>query len=300
MIVQGKTPLPVKQSIPASHFVSVKGSQLHYFDEGVGDPILFLHGVPTSSYLWRNIIPALSANARCIAPDLIGMGKSDKPDIDYRVFDHIAYIDAFIETLGLKNITLVLHGWGSVIGFDYARRNPGNIKAIAFYESYVQPITDWRQLSLPVQQIATLLDRPGASYRAIMKQNYFVEKILPRCSIRQLTENEIDQYRAPFLTSESRKPIWQYINDMPLGKESKEVVDLMRQYSIFLQKSTLPKLMLYAIPGFMTTMESVAWSKLNLPNIEVGCLDEAMHLAQESIPEKFSEILSNWYQRITA
>ncbi len=297
MSVQGKKQPPVS-NLPASHFASVKGAQMHYYDEGAGDPILFLHGVPTSAYLWRNIIPSITPHARCVAPDLIGMGKSDKPDIDYRVFDHIAYIDAFIETLGLKNITLVLHGWGSVIGFDYARRHPDNVKAIAFYESYVQPITDWHQLSLPVQQIATLLDHPGASYRAVMKQNYFVEKILPRSAIHQLSEDTMDYYREPFLTLESRKPIWQYVNDMPFGKGPKDVVDLMQQYSTFLQKSTIPKLMLYAVPGFITTMDSVAWAKENFPRIEIGCLDDALHLAQESRPEEFSKILLEWYQRI--
>ena len=297
MTVQGKKQ-PLAGNVPASHFASVKCAQMHYYDEGAGDPILFLHGVPTSAYLWRNIIPSLMPHARCVAPDLIGMGKSDKPDIDYRLFDHIAYIDAFIETLGLKNITLVLHGWGSVIGFDYARRYPDNIKAIAFYESYVQPVTDWNQLSLPVQQIATLLDHPGASYRAVMKQNYFVEKILPRSVIHQLSEDTMDHYREPFLTLESRKSIWQYVNDLPFGKGPKDVVDLMAQYSIFLQKSTMPKLMLYAVPGFITTMESVAWAKKNLPNIEMGCLDDALHLAQESKPEEFSNILLQWYQGI--
>ncbi len=296
MTVPGKKQSQVDNNLPASHFASVKGAQMHYYDEGAGDPILFLHGIPTSAYLWRNIIPSLSPHARCIAPDLIGMGKSDKPDIDYRVFDHIAYVDAFIETLGLKNITLVLHGWGSVIGFDYARRHPNNVKAIAFYEAYVQPITNWHQLSLPVQQIATLLDHPGASYRAVMKQNYFVEKILPRSAIRQLTEDEMNHYRAPFITLESRKPIWQYINDMPFGKGPKDIVDLMQQYSTFLQKSAMPKLMLYGFPGFMTTMETVAWSKENLPNIELACLDDALHLAQETMPEKFSEIVLKWYQ----
>lgn len=282
----------------ASHFASVQRAKMHFYDEGTGEPILFLHGVPTSAYLWRNIIPVLAVRARCIAPDLIGMGKSDKPDIQYRLIDHIAYLDQFIETLGLKNITLVLHGWGSVIGFDYARRHPNNVKAIAFYESHVPPVTEWKQLSLPVQQMATLLNRPGASYRAVIKQNYFIEKILPRSVMRELTESEMAVYRSPFLTPESRKPIWQYINDLPLGKGPKDVIDLMQQYSLFLQKSAIPKLLLYAIPGFMTTMESVNWAKNHLPNIELACLDGALHLAQESMPGKFSEILLKWYRRV--
>jgi len=117
----------------ASKTAEVNGSKMHYLEQGSGDPIIFLHGIPTSSYLWRNIIPVLSEHARCIAPDLIGMGESDKPDIDYRVFDHIEYIDGLIAELDLKNITFVMHGWGSVLGFDHARRHEKNIKALAFF-----------------------------------------------------------------------------------------------------------------------------------------------------------------------
>lgn len=281
-----------------SRYVAVKNSQMHYLDEGTGDPIVFLHSVPTSSYAWRHIIPSLSHCARCVAPDLIGMGNSDKPDIDYRVFDHIAYFDAFIEALQLKNITLVLHGWGSVVGFDYARRHEKNIKGIAFYESHIQSVTDSRELSLPVQQLATLLKRPGASYRAVIKQNYLIEKLLPNSSIRKLTNAEMEHYRHPFPTPESRKPLWQYVQDLPLGNGPADVVALIQGYSDWLQKTTTPKLMLYAIPGFMTTVNSVQWAKERLPNITLASLDNALHLAQESVPEQFSKILLEWYQTL--
>ena len=287
-----------QQPEAGSHFISVKGSQIHYIDIGSGDPIVFLHTVPTSSYTWRHIISAISPKARCIAPDLIGMGQSDKPDIEYRVFDHIAYIEAFIDALKLKNITLVLHGWGSVIGFDYARRHEKNIKGNAFYESHLQPVTDWSQLSLPVQQLATLLNRPGASYRSVVKQNYFIEKLLPRSVIRPLTEEEMEHYRAPFQTPESRKPLWQYVNDLPLGKGPTDVVKLIEEYSKWLQKTKIPKLLLYAIPGFMTTIENVVWARDHFPNTEIAALDDALHLAQESVPEQFSEALLKWYEKV--
>ena len=166
-----------KQATIASKKIEIKGSKIHYLEQGKGDPVIFLHGMPTSSYLWRNIIPALSDKAWCIAPDLVGMGKSDKPDIDYRIFDHIAYINDFIAALKLKNITFVLHGWGSVVGFDYAYRHENNVKGLAFFESHVRPMTEWNMLSLPVQQLASLLKRPGASYRAVVKQNYLVKKL---------------------------------------------------------------------------------------------------------------------------
>lgn len=281
-----------------SYFVTVNGSRMHYYDIGSGDPIVFVHGIPTCAYLWRHIIPVLSECGRCIAPDLIGMGQSDKPDIEYSVFDHIAYFEAFIDALKLKNITLVLHGWGSIIGFDYARRHEKNVKAIAFYEAYVKPITHWNQLSLPVQQFATLLNRPGASYRAVIQQNYLIERILPRSVIRELTAEEMNHYRAPFPTPESRKPLWQYVNELPLGASKKNIQELMQQSSAFLQKTKIPKLMLYAIPGFMTTVEMVNWASEHFPNIELAALDDAMHLAQETVPKQFSDALMTWYDNI--
>lgn len=278
-----------------SKFITIKGSKIHYLEQGTGDPIVFLHGIPTSSYLWRNIIPKLSDKARCIAPDLIGMGKSDKPDIEYRVFDHIDYINAFIEKLDLKNITFVLHGWGSVMGFDYASKHEDNMKALAFFESHIRPTTDWNMLSLPVQQLASLLNRPGASYRAVVKQNYLVNKLLPKGVIRTLRAEELEAYRSPFPTPESRRPLWQYIQDLPLGKGPEDVIKLIEDYSSWLQKTDIPKLMLYAIPGFITTVETVQWAKDNIKNLKLIGLDDVLHFAQESVPELFGQTLRDWY-----
>ncbi len=126
-----------------SKYVDVLGSKLHYIDEGSGDPILFLHGNPTSSYLWRNIIPHVTSKGRCIAPDLIGFGKSDKPDIEYRFFDHVKYIAGFIDALDLQNTTLVIHDWGSALGLHYAVRNESNIKGIAMMEAILMSVPSW-------------------------------------------------------------------------------------------------------------------------------------------------------------
>jgi len=279
----------------ASKTVEVNGSKIHYLEQGSGDPILFLHGMPTSSYLWRNIIPGISDQARCIAPDLIGMGESDKPDIEYRIFDHIKYIEGFIDALNLKNITLVMHGWGSVIGFDYARRHEDNVKALSFFESHVRPTTDWNMLSLPVQQFASLLSRPGAAYRAVVQQNYLVNKLLPRGVIRPLQSEELAVYQKPFRTPESRKPLWQYVQDLPLGEGPDDVVELIAQYSTWLEKTPLPKLMMYAIPGFITTVATVQWARDHMQNLELVGLDDVLHFAQESVPELFSQKLREWY-----
>lgn len=278
-----------------SKFVDIDGAKLHYLEAGVGPVMLFLHGMPTSSYLWRNIIPVLSDKARCIAPDLIGMGKSDKPDIAYTVFDHIHYIEQLIEKLELKNITLVMHGWGSVIGFDIASRHEDNMHALAFYEAHVRPTTEWDMLSLPVQQLATLLHRRDASYRAIVEQNYLIRRLLPSSVLRTLTAEEMNNYEEPFKTPEDRKPLWQFIQELPLGHQEGEVVDMISRYNAWLRKTKLPKLMLYAIPGFVTTMESVRWSRENLPKLTLVEIQNALHMAQETMPEFFARELRDWF-----
>lgn len=298
-----ETALPTETEISAaypfeSHYQTVLGSKIHYIEQGEGDPILFLHGVPTSSYLWRNIIPELAQQARCIAPDLIGMGQSDKPNIEYRVFDHIHYMEAFIQALDLNNITLVVHGWGSVIGFDIATRHPERFKAIAFLESHIRPVLDWSMVSLPVQELSVVLSAPDGGYDVIMNSNYFVNKVLPNGVMRKLTAEEMEFYRRPFLEPESCKPLWQYLQDLPLGNGPKDVIDLITRYSKKFVSSDIPKLMLYAVPGFVTTMATVQWAKDNLQNLTLVDVGDALHYAQESKPTVISAELKKWYQHL--
>lgn len=279
-----------------SHYATVLGSKIHYIEQGNGDPIVFLHGIPTSSYLWRNIIPVLSPMARCIAPDLIGMGKSDLPNIPYRIFDHIHYIEAFIDALDLKNITLVLHGWGSVVGFDIAMRRPDLIKGLAFLEAHVQPVTDWSMVSLPVQELSVVLSAPDGGYDVIMNSNYFVNKVLPNGVLRRLTEKEMEYYRAPFMRPGSCKPLWQYIQDLPLGDGPKDVEELISNYSKKLELSNIPKLMMYAVPGFMTTIATVEWVRDNFPNVTLADVGDALHFVQETNPVRIGLALKKWYK----
>lgn len=283
-----------------ANFTSVNGFKMHYLQQGSGDPVVFVHGMPTWSYLWRNIIPYLSDKACCVAPDLIGMGRSDKPDIAYTVFDHIQYFEGFVHALGLKNITLVLHGWGSVIGLDYARRHENNVKAVAFFEGHIRPVKQREHLSLPIQQLATLLHHPQASYKAIVQQNYLIERLLPAITLRSLTEEEWDYYREPFVQPKSRELLWQYLQELPLGQEESAVIELIQSYSDWLQRTQIPKLMIYAIPGLVTTIDTVQWAKDHLPNITLGEIPESLHFAQESEPEQFGEVLRNWYLKINA
>jgi len=290
------TKLTISADFPYQpNFVDVLGAKMHYVDHGSGDPVVFLHGIPTSSYLWRNIIPYLAEDARCIAPDLIGLGKSAKPNIGYRIFDHIRYIDELINQLNLENITLVLHGWGSLIGFDYARRYSEKIKGIAFLESHIRPPSDWAMVSLPIQELSTILNTPDAGYDVIMNSNYFVNKVLPSGVLRKLSEEEMNHYREPFRQSGSALPLWQYLQDLPLGNEPKDVIQLISDYSKWLQLSKLPKLMMYAVPGFITTISTVQWAKDHLPNLSLIDVGDALHYAQESKPDEIGEALQEWY-----
>lgn len=281
-----------------SHYQEVLGSKVHYIDEGQGDPVIFLHGMPTSSYLWRNIIPPISSFARCIAPDLIGMGKSDKPDIEYRIFDHIKYIEAFISALELENVTFVLHGWGSVIGFHYAEQHEVKIKGLAFYESQVRPMVEWEMLSLPVQQLASLLQDPEASYKAVVEDNFFIEKLLPRGVLRELKPEEMETYREPFQTPESRNVLWQFVLDRPLGDGSNDVTELISSYSNWLQKTQLPKLLMYSVPGFISTIATVKWCKEHFPNLTLEDLGDGLHFIQETDPKLFSNVFTKWYKAL--
>jgi haloalkane dehalogenase len=280
-----------------SKSLEVYGSKLSYLEAGQGDAILFLHGIPTSSYLWRNIIPHLSSLGRCIAPDLIGFGHSDKPDIEYSVFDHIKYIDKFIEVLNLNKITLVMHGWGSLIGFDYAMRHQTNCKGLVFYEAFLREFED-NEFSLPLQE--QLLQNDENEYDIVTNGASFVDKFIPQVVMRQMTEEEMNHYREPFIPEGSGKPIWQYLKELPKINGKSKIDELIENYTNQLTKSKLPKLMLYSVPGFITTIATVIWAKEHLPNLEIVDIGEELHLAQESNPNLIGETISVWLQGVEA
>ncbi len=282
------------------HYVDVFGSKMHYIDEGAGDPILFLHGNPTWSYIWRNIIPHLVPHGRCIAPDLIGFGRSDKPAIDYSWFDHSNYLEQFIEQLGLKNITLVLHDQGSGLGFHYAMRNEHKIKRIAFFEAIVKPFA-WEEFSTPdFRQLFQIFRNGGIGsqgWQMIVEQNFFIEQLLPQAAGRPLSPKEMDFYREPFGTPQSRIPIWKFTRETPIGGEPKDVWRAASEYSARLQKSGLPKLMLYAEPGALLTKENVDWCKRNIDNLESVNLGAGAHFLQESSPGRIGSEIARWMRR---
>ncbi len=295
----GASALPISADFPfESRYLDVLGARMHYIEEGEGDPILFLHGNPTSSYLWRNIIPHVSDDARAIAVDLIGMGKSDKPDIEYRFVDHARYLDAFIEQMGLEDITLVIHDWGSGLGFNYAANNEGNVKGIAFMESLVRPFT-WETLpSEGSEEMLRTFRTPGVGEEMIMNQNIFIERFLPAAVLRGLSEEELARYREPYPTVQSRMPVWKWPNEIPISGEPADVHEIIASYQEWLESSSVPKLLLHATPGQLIQAADVERLKQDLLNLEAVHIGQGLHFVQEDSPHAIGEALSDWYRRL--
>ncbi len=281
-----------------SHYISVHGSKIHYVDVGAGDPILFLHGNPTSSYLWRNIIPYLTSLGQCIAPDLIGMGKSDKPDIEYRFFDHVKYIEGFVEQMELKNVTLVIHDWGSGLGFHYARGHENNVKGIAFMEAILMPIPSWDLFPEKVRGAFKAFRTADVGWDMIINENRFIEQVLPGSIVRKLSETEMNHYREPFKNPSSRKPVWRWPNELPIEGSPADVVTAVTAYNEWLQQSELPKLLFYATPGAILSETIVKWCKKNLKNLTTVDIGTGLHFLQEDNPHLIGQELAHWYKSI--
>ena len=278
-----------------SRYIEVHGSKIHYIDEGSGDPILFLHGNPTSSYLWRNIIPYLVPHGRCIALDLIGMGKSDKPDIDYRFPDQAKYVEGFIEKLNLSNLTLVIHDWGSGLGFHYAMRHESNIKGIAFMEAMMKPFK-WEDFPSDFKIAIKLFRTPGIGWFMSSVLNMFLTQMLPQATSRKLSAAEKDYYSAPFKTIKSRRAVGQWPREIPIDGQPADTHEMISNYSQKLQESELPKILFFANPGVATDAKMLDWCKQNIKNLKTVDIGEGLHFIQEDNPHLIGEELAIWYQ----
>lgn len=275
-----------------SQFVEVKGSRMHYVEQGDGDPIVLLHGNPTSSYLWRNVIPHLSGQGRCIAPDLIGMGKSDQPDIDYRVATHAEYIAGFIEALGLRKLRFVLHDWGGHMGMSYTAAHPENVRAIAMMETVTRPVK-MADRSETFQQIFGMMRGPQGRDK-VMGENFFVERILPGSVMRKLTDEEMAVYRAPFLTEQSRMPTWVFPNEIPLDGHPPDVVAAVEANAAKVAAAKLPMLLLTFDPGAVIQQPEIDWCRETFSTMEIRGMGAGIHFVQEDQPEAIGKAIAQW------
>jgi haloalkane dehalogenase len=279
-----------------SRFVDVKGSKMHYVEVGSGDPILLVHGNPTSSYLWRNVIPHLEDRGRVIAVDLIGMGRSDKPDVDYRFATQAAYLEGFVEALDLRDVHLVLHDWGGGVGLDYYARHTDNVASVTLMEAVVKPMV-WEQADLPTRYLFGRLRDPADGQQLNGEQSLFVETLLPMMAGRALSEAEMAAYRAPFPSVASRAPVVQWPREIPIsGEPADNTARIGGNYDV-LRGDDVPVLFLYAEPGLIFGASLLDELREQVPRATFTSVGSGIHYLQETQPTRIGETIAAWLPR---
>jgi haloalkane dehalogenase len=293
--MNGDLKIPAEERYPKQR-ARVLGSTMAYVETGAGDPIVFLHGNPTSSYLWRNVIPQIEGLGRCIAPDLNGMGDSDKlspsgPD-RYTFIEHRRYLDALLDGLGVRErVTLVIHDWGSALGFDWANRHRDAVRGIAYMEAIVRPVT-WAEWPDNARKIFQGLRSPAGD-EMILQKNVFVERILPASVLRGLTEAEMTVYRRPYLRAgEDRRPLLSWPRQIPVEGEPPEVVAIVEAYAKWLSESPVPKLFVNAEPGSILVGPQREFCRAWPAQTEVTV--RGSHFIQEDSPDEIGRAIAAW------
>jgi haloalkane dehalogenase len=285
----------------AKKSATVNGLEMAYVEVGEGDPIVFLHGNPTSSYLWRNVIPPIEGLGRCIAPDLIGMGDSQKlpksgPEA-YRFVEHREYLDALLEQLGVaSNVTFVIHDWGSALGFDWANRHRDAVRGIVYMEAIVAPIESWDAWPEAARGIFQGFRSPSGE-DMVLEKNLFVEAVLPASILRKLDDDEMEVYRAPFREAgEDRRPTLTWPRQIPIEGEPADVVEIVSRYGEWLAKADVPKLFVNADPGAILTgpLRDICRAWPNQREITVS----GNHFIQEDSGEELGRAIAEWLESI--
>ncbi len=280
--------------------VPVHGRSMAYVEVGSGDPIVFLHGNPTSSYLWRNVIPHLEGCGRCIAPDLIGMGDSEKLEPSgpgsYRFVEHRRYLDGLLDALDVRErVTLVVHDWGSALGFDWARRNPEAVRGIAYMEAIVKTLR-WEDWPEPVRPVFEALRSP-AGEKMILEENAFVEMILPGAVSRKLADAEMDVYRRPYRQpGESRRPTLTWPREIPIEGAPADVAEIVDAYSSWLARAPVPKLFIDADPGAILRGAARELCRGWPQQKEVRV--RGIHFVQEDSPDEIGRAIAEWIRSL--
>ncbi|URN00991.1 haloalkane dehalogenase [Actinomadura madurae] len=283
--------------MPTAHVID---STIFYREAGTGPtPIVFLHGNPTSSYLWRHILPVVAESGRCLAPDLIGMGESGKPGIDYTFDDHARYLDAWFDVLELDQVVLVGHDWGGALAFDWAARHPGRARGIAFTETIVKPMS-WDEFPAEARSLFETMRTPEAGEAMVLDRNAFIEQALPRTVAGGLSDEDLAVYGRPYPTRRSRVPLLQWPRSMPLDGEPAGVVARVDAYGEWLAASPdVPKLLLAFEPGqgAMMGAELVGWCAAHMSALEVETHGPAGHHTPEDQPEAIAASLVAWLDK---
>ncbi len=300
--VAHKLPLPQisEDSDIPRRSVDVLGSTMSYLETGSGSPVIFIHGNPTSAYLWRNVMPYVAGSNRAIAVDLIGMGASGKPDIDYSFADHYRYLTAFLETLDIGKVTLVAHDWGVALAWEFARRNPDRVARIAFMEGVLPP-------AFPRPSYESMGDEMGNMFRSfkdeeqghelVIEGNMFVEQVLPAFVNRSLGEEARRIYGAPYLEEADRKPTLAWPREVPIAGEPAANVEMLGAVEVFMGETEMPVLLVYADPGVLVPPQAVDWYVSKIKRLETAFVGQGLHFIQEDQPDAIGRALKDWLRR---
>lgn len=280
-----------------THRIDVLDSFISYRETGTGSPIVFLHGNPTSSYVWRNVLPQLADRGRCLAPDLIGMGSSGKPDIAYRFADHARYLDAWFEALGLRDVVLVGYDWGGVLALDWARRHPDRVRGVVVFETFLRPM-HWREWPPEGAQLFRALRTPGVGEKMVLEQNAFLARSLEHGVQRGLSESDRDVYYAPYPDPASRRPMLQWPREIPIDGEPADVAAVIENYDAWLASTSAKPALLLTFGGTgLGGPDAIAWARNTFPALDVVPLAPAGHHAPEDAPEDIARAIREWLKR---
>ncbi len=290
---------PETTAIPVRR-LKVLDSEMAYRTVGDGEPVLFIHGNPTSSYLWRNVMPYVAGERQAIAVDLIGMGDSGKPRIAYRFVDHMRYLEAFVSALGLQRITLVGHDWGAALAWEYARRHPERVQRLAFMEGVLPP-------AFPKPSFEAMGEKFGGMFRAfkdevegyrmVVTDNMFVEGVLPQLVNRPLGETAMTAYRAPFRDPADRAPVLAWPRQVPIAGDPADTEATLETIGAFMGQTAMPVLLLYAEPGVLVPPQAVGWYVERIPRLETAFVGQGLHFIQEDQPDAIGRALRDWIRR---
>ncbi|MBD0739107.1 haloalkane dehalogenase [Streptomyces sp. CBMA29] len=277
---------------------NVLDSTMFHEETGDGTPVVFLHGNPGSSHLWRKVLPAIDLPARLLAPDLIGMGRSGKPDVPYRFADHARYVDAWFDRLELDKAVLVGHDWGGALAFDWAARHPDRVLGVAFFETVVRPMS-WSELGEGPRSRAETMRGPRGE-ALVLDRNVFLESAFTGGVLNPLGEDDLRAYRAPYPTPESRRPILAWARSLPLDGEPADVTERVERYDKWLASSDrVPKLLLTfdSSPTLLIGAETADWCAANIAALETRHCGPAGHHAPEDQPRAIADAVTAWARR---
>jgi haloalkane dehalogenase len=289
-------------SISVPHRIPLLGSSIAYREVGAGSTVVFLHGNPLSSRVWRNVLPGVAERARCLVPDLIGMGDSGKPDIAYRFADHARYLDAWFDALALQNVVLVGYDWGGALAMDWAARHPDRVRGLVVFETFLRPMS-WSEWTPQGAELFRALRTPGVGEKMVLESNEFLGRSFKNGVLRGLAEAEVAAYTAPFLEPSARRPILQWTREIPIEGEPADVQAIVARYDAWLATSSVPKLLLgFERPAGLQPSPTgspalIAWAREHAAALEVTELPAAGHHAPEDVPHEISQAIVAWLDR---